>query len=193
MKTGKIIQTTYCEVEDRMDIGEKIKRLRTRNGLTQQELADRCELSKGFISQLESDQTSPSIATLEDILQCLGTNFTEFFSEEKDEKVVFKKEDAFVKENQESGNEIHWIVPNCQKNHMEPIVLYLEAGGSSETDGPHDGEEFGYVLSGSVILHLNKRKFKVKKGECFYFKPATEHYISNESHARASILWISTE
>ena len=55
-----------------MDIGSKIKELRVVKGLTQEELADRAELSKGFISQVERDLTSPSIATLSDILQCLG-------------------------------------------------------------------------------------------------------------------------
>ena len=47
-----------------MNIGENLKRLRVANSLTQQELADRCELTKGYISQLERDLTSPSIATL---------------------------------------------------------------------------------------------------------------------------------
>ena len=46
-----------------MEIGSKIKELRMKNGLTQEELADRSELSKGFISQLENDVTSPSIST----------------------------------------------------------------------------------------------------------------------------------
>ena len=52
-----------------MELGEKIKELRNKQGLTQEELADRAELSKGFISQLERDMTSPSIATLEDLLR----------------------------------------------------------------------------------------------------------------------------
>ena len=56
-----------------MEIGKKIRELRMMKGLTQEELADRSELSKGFISQLERDLTSPSITTLIDILQCLGT------------------------------------------------------------------------------------------------------------------------
>ncbi len=61
-----------------MDIGSKLKEIRTLKGLTQEELADRAELSKGFISQLERNLTSPSIATLTDILQCLGTTLGEF-------------------------------------------------------------------------------------------------------------------
>ena len=69
-----------------MDIGDRIRRLRLQRGLTQEELADRCELSKGFISLLERDLTSPSIATLVDILESLGTDLKTFFSESGDEK-----------------------------------------------------------------------------------------------------------
>ena len=69
-----------------MDIGQKIKELRILRGLTQEELANRCELTKGYISQLENDVTEPSISTLEDILLSLGSSFSEFFSEEKEEK-----------------------------------------------------------------------------------------------------------
>ena len=71
-----------------MNIGQKVRELRIAKNLTQEELADRSELSKGFISQLERDLTSPSIATLVDILQCLGTNLNEFFSDDEEEQVV---------------------------------------------------------------------------------------------------------
>ena len=61
-----------------MDIGKRMKELRIQYGLTQQELADRSELTKGFISQLERNQNTPSIGTLLDIIQCLGTTPAEF-------------------------------------------------------------------------------------------------------------------
>ena len=103
-----------------MEIGKKIKDLRMQKGLTQEELADRSELSKGFISQLERDLTSPSITTLVDILQCLGTNLEGFFASSSPEQVVFKKTDYFEKKDIELKNEINWIIPNAQKNMMEP-------------------------------------------------------------------------
>ena len=71
-----------------MSIGGKLKELRILKGLTQEELADRAELSKGFISQVERDLTSPSIATLMDILQCLGTTIGEFFNEAPEEQIA---------------------------------------------------------------------------------------------------------
>ena len=79
-----------------MEIGKKIKELRLRNNLTLEELASRSELTKGFLSQVERDLTSPSIATLEDILEALGTDLAHFFSEEKNEQVVFRQSDFFV-------------------------------------------------------------------------------------------------
>src|SRR5690554_861497 len=145
-----------------MNIGEKIKRLRIRNGLTQEELANRSELTKGFISQIERDLTSPSIATLVDILECLGTNLRDFFADGVQEKVVFTKNDVFETDNPNLKHQVKWIVPNAQKNMMEPIIIHLEQGGSSEVEDPHEGEEFGYVLSGSVFLHLGNEKHKAK-------------------------------
>lgn len=173
-----------------MNIGAKLKELRTLKGLTQEELADRAELSKGFISQLERDLTSPSIATLMDILQCLGTTIGEFFNETPEEQIVFGKNDYFTKEDTELKNEIKWIIPNAQKNIMEPIHLVLSPGGFTYPDTPHEGEEFGYVLQGSISIHLGNRTYKAKKGESFYYTSDETHYLSSRSGA--SIIWVSS-
>lgn len=173
-----------------MDIGLKLKELRILKGLTQEELADRAELSKGFISQLERNLTSPSIATLMDILQCLGTTLGEFFNETPEEQIVFGKSDYFEKKDPELKNEIKWIIPNAQKNVMEPIMLTLEPGGETYPDNPHEGEEFGYVLQGTVTIHLGSKVHKAKKGESFYFTPDKKHYLT--SKAGAVILWVTS-
>jgi Uncharacterized conserved protein, contains double-stranded beta-helix domain len=175
-----------------LKIGEKIKELRVQKSLTQEELADRAELSKGFISQLERDLTSPSIATLVDILQCLGTNLEEFFSDTSSEQVVFKKTDYFEKYDSDLKNDIKWIIPNAQKNMLEPILLTLDPGGSTYPDNPHEGEEFGYVLSGSITLHIGNKTYKAKKGESFYFTAGKKHHISASEKQGASLIWVST-
>ncbi|MCI9663354.1 MAG: cupin domain-containing protein [Lachnospiraceae bacterium] len=175
-----------------MKIGYKIKDLRIQKNLTQEELADRCELSKGFISQLERDLTSPSIATLIDILQCLGTDLKEFFNDSVEEQIAFREADYFEKIDEELKNKVEWIIPNAQKNMMEPIRLSLSPGGSTYPDNPHEGEEFGYVLSGSIRLMLGKRAIRVKKGESFYFTANTTHYIKANEKTGAVLIWVST-
>ncbi len=173
-----------------MDIGHKIKELRVEKGLTQEELADRSELSKGFISQLERNLTSPSIATLVDILQCLGTDLKAFFNDTEDDQIVFTYDDYFEKIDDPLKNKIEWIIPNAQKCLMEPIRLTLEPGGRTDTDMPHEGEEFGYVLEGEIQLHIGTRHFTAKKGDAFSYRPAQAHSISSETGAQ--ILWISS-
>lgn len=174
-----------------MKIGYKIKTLRIAKGLTQEELADRAELSKGFISQIERDLTSPSISTLVDILQCLGTNLKDFFNNEEDEQIIFKQPDYFEKKDEELGNLIEWIIPNAQKNEMEPIRLTLNPGGSTYPDLPHEGEEFGYVISGNIQIHIGNKVHKAKKGESFYFTPSGKHYIE-AGKTGAILIWVSS-
>lgn len=177
---------------DILNIGEKIKQLRLENSLTQEELANRCELSKGFISQLERDMTSPSIASLVDILESLGTNLNDFFSEKEEEKIVFKPSDAFESEDDDLKHKINWIIPNAQKNMMEPIMLSIQPGGQFVEDTPHQGEEFGYVLSGSVVITLDKKKYKAKKGDSFCYKANCDHTIENLGKTEAKLLMVAT-
>ncbi len=172
-----------------MDIGNRIKSLRNKMGLTLEELASRTELTKGFLSQLERNLTSPSITTLQDIAEALGVNLEQFFKEEKNEKIVFTKDDYFIDEKEDST--INWIVPNAQKNEMEPIILELSTNGKSKEILPHEGEEFGYVISGKISLvnlETNK-KHVIKKGETFYINGSFAHCLVNENHQKAVILW----
>lgn len=174
-----------------IEVGGKIRALRMLRGLTQKELADRCELSKGFISQLESEQAAPSLETLGDILDVLGISMSDFFSEEEDETIVYRSDDMFDKVG-DNGSKTTWLVTTAQAHSMEPILMTLPAGEATETDTPHTGEEFGYVLAGSVYLYIGLRKHRMKKGDAFYFKADKEHYIKNAGKTPATVLWVST-
>ncbi len=171
-------------------IGSKIKDLRNLNELTQQELADRTELTKGYISQLERGQVAPSVDTLFDLIECLGTTASEFFGDEE-EMVVFSEED-FSEKIDDAGNSIRWIVPSAQKNQMEPLLVRLSPGQQLEHEKPHEGEEFGYVLSGRICLHIGDAHHTVKAGESFYFHSSRPHWIENASGRSAQFLWVST-
>lgn len=173
-------------------IGRKIKELRLENSLTQEALADRSELTKGFISQVERDLTSPSLSTLQDILEALGTTLSEFFSNDDEEIVVFSEKQFFEKTDEINRVKIRWIVPNAQKYEMEPILLELLPGGIAYDDEPHAGEEFGYVLKGEISLKIGKRKFKVNKGQTFYYTSNKVHSLENVTNTNAVVLWVST-
>ncbi len=173
-----------------MDIGKRIKELRLSNDLTLEELASRSELTKGFLSQVERNLTSPSISTLEDILEALGSDLSQFFRQESPRKIVFHTADFF--EDEQEDYKIEWIVPNAQKNDMEPILFTLQPGKDSMVMRSHSGEEFGYVLKGSILLIKGSQTYRIKAKETFYIEGTESHYLRNPGSVEARILWITT-
>lgn len=173
-----------------MEIGKKIRKFRKQNGLTLEELASRTELTKGFLSQIENDITSPSISTLNDIVEVLGMDMSTFFKDDRLEQIVFKKEDFFIDEKDDS--KLTWLIPNAQKNQMEPILLELEKNAESDEIIPHDGEEFAYVLKGKVTLIYGDEKKIINQNETFYITGEEPHRLINEFETRVQVLWVCT-
>ena len=173
-----------------MDLGKRVKQLRVKNDMTLEELASRTELTKGFLSQLERNLASPSIATLEDIVRVLGVSLADFFKETEETKVTFGEQDYFVDEKEQMA--ITYLVPNSQSNQMEPVLVTIQPHASLPTDDPHNGEEFGYVLSGRIALYRQETRYDVKAGESFYYEADKPHRIENPGSRPARLIWVTT-
>ncbi len=169
-----------------LKIGEKLRKLRVANDLTQEELAHRAGLSKGYISQLERDLTYPSIITLRDILDVLGTDLATFFKEDSGERVVFYKKDRQKIE----GRGVEFLVPGSGRRIMEPVLVTLEPGENTPPDAPHEGEEFGFILKGTIALWLDMKVQRLRRGDCFYFRADRRHFVENVGRTMAQILWV---
>ena len=176
-----------------MKIGERLKRLRMINSLTQEELASRADLTKGYISQLENDATSPSIATLKDIIDVFGVSMQEFFSDiADDENVAFGKDSRVQATDDGDKIKVELLVPGAQNREMDPVLVTLEPGEEMDEQPVHEGEEFGYVLSGRIQSRLDEKTHTIKKEECFYFTSDKKHTVKNIGKAQAKILWVVT-
>jgi transcriptional regulator with XRE-family HTH domain len=174
-----------------MKIGERIRNLRQLSNLTQEELAERANLTKGFISQIERDLTSISLDSLIQILDALDENISDFFREASEEKIVYREKDRVTIE-KEHIKKFELLVPGSTNRRLEPILLTLQKGESTPKEKPHEGEEFGFVLRGRVNLRFGREVLKLKKGECFYLSAEKEHWLHNSSLKEAAILWISS-
>src|SRR5690606_4714720 len=98
----------------------------------------RTDLSKGYISQLERDLSSPSIETFFSILEVLGCTPKQFFDEEeREQKVVYREEDQTEYIDEEKGYEIKWLVPESNEMEMEPI--YFQASEQHQISNVHNG------------------------------------------------------
>ena len=175
----------------KLAIGEKIKALRFASDLTQEELANRAKLTRGFISQLENDQTTVNLESLADILDALGQPLADFFAEPKPSQTVFGPNDRVAVTGQ-GVSSFEVLVPGSTNNVMNPILLRLEPGEELEKLEPMPGEQFGYVLKGSITLIVNGNRHEVPKGRCFYFEANQANQLVNRGNKVTELLWVTS-
>jgi Cupin domain./Helix-turn-helix. len=165
-----------------------------KKGLTQEELGERTNLSKGYISQIERDLSSPSIDTFFSILEVLGCSPKEFFDDrEGEQKVVYGEDDQTEYVDEEMGYRIQWLVPESNENEMEPVILTLEKGGRFKEFEPSLSETFAFVLEGRAAVRLGRKTFSAGAGESIYFHASDEHQIVNDYEGTTRLLLVATE
>ncbi|QUG40933.1 helix-turn-helix transcriptional regulator [Psychrobacillus sp. INOP01] len=176
-----------------MQIGKKIKRLRLKKGLTQEELGERTDLSKGFISQLERDINSPSIETLFSILNVLGSKPKDFFDDEQYRtKVVYPIKEQTIYLDEEKKYKLHWLISESNENEMEPVLVSLDIGGQFKQFEPSLSQTFIYVLQGKVTLTLGKQNYIATAGESLYFEASDNHLLENAAEEIAKVIYVVT-
>ena len=171
-------------------IGSKIKNLRLSADLTQAELAARAQLTKGFISQLENDQTDIALESLNGILEALGVSLSEFFSDNSSEAVIFSPAER-VRLTDRGAKVFELLVPGSTNNEMDPVFVTLNKGEALEPEEAHEGEEFGYVLSGKLSMQLAKKLYHIPAKSCFYFESSKPHRLLNKGNVAVSFIWVS--
>jgi len=120
-------------------VGERIRDLRMSYGLTQEELAHRSNLTKGFISQLERDLTSPSLESLLGILRALDTDIVEFFRGQSEERFVFGTADCTNADTYPEVEAFELLVPGAANCDMEPALVTLASKQAIE-ERAHAGD-----------------------------------------------------
>lgn len=173
-----------------MDIGSKIRDLRLASNLTQEELADRADLTKGFISQLEREVTSVSLDSFLDILSALNVTVSDFFATETTQVVFTQEDQARIEE--EGVHDFSLLIPGATNRRMEPALITLKQGEKTNPMLPFQGEEFGYILQGRIQVYIGNKTLKVSQGQCFYFEAKKEHYLENKWKRDAVILWVTS-
>lgn len=175
-----------------MNIGKKIRTLRLSLNYTQQELARQLGLTKGYISQVENNLTSPSLQTLFSILEALGSNPNQFFSQEEEQIIIYKKEVYQSTKDDILKHVMTNLIPSTVKFNIDPKLVEIEAGGQTPIEDGQPGEEFGYVLEGQITVVFNQKRYIIRKGESFFYTANKTHYMMNPSNAVAKVLWISS-
>ena len=165
-----------------LDIGSKIRNLRTKREMTLQDLATLTGLSKPNLSQIENNLVSPPIATLLKISSALGVAIGHFFQDSPHETdiVVVRKNQrhgiAKGKHISHIGYQYHPLAyPKINKS-MEPFVVHMEDREPHDISfNNHRGEEFLYVLEGTLEFHSGNKIITLEEGDSIYFDSVVPH------------------
>lgn len=176
-------------------LGERIRGLRKRQGLTLAELARQSHLSVGYISQLERDLSRPSVDTLLKIGRCLGVNIQWFFST----RMEVASADAGYVVRKDSRQNIHYddgihdqLLTPSPSGQIEMVHSRFPPGAYNRTSYTHEGEEVGFVLTGSFELWVGERHFRLQAGDSFRFASQEPHRYGNPGEVDAVVIWVIT-
>ncbi|WP_439365834.1 cupin domain-containing protein [Bradyrhizobium sp. DASA03005] len=185
------------EADDAVDqrLGETVRLLRQRAGLSIQDVANKTGLSTGMISQLERARAMPSIRTLRLLGIALDVPISYFFesSDPADgQRYIVRKSNRRLLRLTASGVVKEALTPEG-KGELELYELTLNPGASSGTDFlQHTGEKAGYILSGSLRLWLDNQAYVLETGDSFRFPSIVPHMFDNPTQQVARVIWVTT-
>lgn len=172
-----------------IEIGARIKHLRQINGLAQADLAERAGLTKGAISQIERDLTSPSVANLLEILSALNETPSSFFADDDEEKVLFRRNEALPSD-VTGYQSFETMLPKSRYRNIVTYRASIRPGREALPEPAHEGENYVFVLSGRLGLRLGRTAYVARKGESLYFRAEQEYAFSNKGKTPVDFLWV---
>ncbi|MCJ8341303.1 MAG: cupin domain-containing protein [Cetobacterium sp.] len=178
-----------------MSIGERIKKSRNERGLSLRELATRVELSASFLSQIEQGKASPSIENLKKIATCLDVRVSYLIEDEEVKKNsdLMKREDRKYVESIDSNTKIALLTSSNIEKNMEPILYEIgPRGESGRSYYNHPGEEFIFIVEGSLDVYIEDGVYTLREGDSFYFKSSQKHRFKNNTDHLVRAIWVVT-
>lgn len=181
------------------EVTNKIKSLCTDKNISVEELAQRTGLTAEQIRLIDSSDKIPSLSSLIKIARALGVRLGTFLDDSENfGPVVNRSADnlqAATFSSQLSTNNSHMdffsLASRKAARHMDPFVIDINPSTDGEkVFSSHEGEEFLYVLKGSVLVQYGKDNFILEKGDSIYYDSIVDHLVTTSNDSPAQILGV---
>lgn len=175
-------------------VSKRIKKLRREKGLSLRSLAEQAGVSASALSQIESEQVSPSIATLEKICSALSLPMTVLFDEPSngtDPKIMPARDRRRVYSTTSHAT-IESLSRGLSEKKMQPILVTLDPGGvvGEHPYSAKEGEEFAIVIQGIVKFEQNDKLYELQEKDAVYFDPHQPHNWTNHGQTPVVLLFV---
>ena len=183
----------------RVDLGMRLKELRTKRGFSQTELAKLVGVTPSTISQVESNLIYPSLPAILKMAEILSIEVSSFF--QKDTKigrrVIFPSSDAAnikFSDLPEDGIRAKLLTPLDFEPKAEPYLIEIDPKKTLPSHFfIHKGEEIGYLLTGKLQLKMEKAVYTVRSGDVVYLMSEMPSQWKKPGPAMAKLLWIKVK
>lgn len=178
-------------------VGRRIRDLRREHKLSLETIADRTDLSIGFLSQIERGLSSPSLRVLATLADVLGVGIAALFGSQPTDTasggVVTRQSQRAELKLWRTGISKQLLSPSGAENRLNLFLVHMEPGGNTGDElYTHDGEEAGLVLEGEMTLTVDAETWSLKQGDSFRFASRRPHRFSNPADdARSVVLWVN--
>lgn len=173
-------------------LGQQIKDKRLSLNLNISDVAEKSQLSKSLISQVERGKVVPSVVNVVKIADALGCTIAEFFTEEDDVFSIKKEASRNIVFVDEGHKKYEFLAP-IHGRKIESILITLDKSWNPDNNlVTHEGEEAGYILDGSMVVNLNGERHILHKGDSIYFSSTTPHMYESYDDEKCISIWAMT-
>jgi transcriptional regulator with XRE-family HTH domain len=170
-------------------IGEEIRQLRLKKGLSLSEFARRTGMSKSMVSQVERGTTNPSVESVRTIAATLEVPVFSLFLQGNDSQDLLVRQDRRITLTVPDSKIVRQLItPDLHRAMVLLVACIPPHESSSPTFTTHLGEECIYVLRGTVTVHLQAETYDLNQGDSFYFPALQPHYFSNPTDTESEFL-----
>jgi transcriptional regulator with XRE-family HTH domain len=169
-----------------MDIGSTIRVIRKRKNITIAQICEETGLSQGFMSQVETNKTSPSISTLENIAQALKVPLAYLLLKKEDRMNIVRKNDRRITTSGSENLKVEHL--SSTKNVRMMLVEFPPGASTGHVPHAHEGEEVHVVIKGTIYARQGEDEAEFNEGDSFSWNACAPHVVRNTGEETAIVL-----
>lgn len=177
-------------------LGKRVRHWRLVRGLTLKDVAQQAGCSESLLSKIENERVTPSLSTLHKIVIVLDTNLSDILGSGESETVTRADKRNVLRvdgnRSQGGGMRLEQLVPAKKGRLLQADMYVIPPGAGSNGRMEHAGEEFGFVMEGSLRLTIEETTYVLEAGDSFVFRSELPHEFVNEGTTTARVLWLNT-
>ncbi len=174
------------------NIGKRIKSLRLEKRMTLKQVADKTGLSISFISQVERSKSSITLESLRKISEALGVSPSYFFPDENKGTGLIRRRGTEEQDHSYSSFIYTNLSGDLPNPYFDPILVTLHPGDQKGTPFSHQGQEFVYILEGTLTIIFDQEEYEMKPGDSIHMESSVPHNWFNRTEQPVRFLCISS-